>query len=79
MNGNGSKRHLEWFKKYLNDNHYNSDELFEEIDSIIVKSLICAQPSLSHYYKSCQPNDIGANMCFEILGFDIFIDHKLKP
>lgn len=48
MNGIGSKRHLEWFKKYLVENNYNSDELFENIESIIIKSLICAQPSLSH-------------------------------
>jgi hypothetical protein len=48
MHGTGSKRHMEWFKKYLIDNNYNSDELFENIESIIIKSLICAQPSLSH-------------------------------
>ena len=26
-----------------------------------------------------QPDDIENSMCFEILGFDIFLDEKLKP
>lgn len=34
---------------------------------------------LSHTYRSCQPDDSENSMCFEILGFDIFLDHKLKP
>ena len=34
---------------------------------------------LQHTYRSCQPDDIENSMCFEILGFDIFIDDKLKP
>ena len=37
------------------------------------------QPQLSHTYKSCQPDDVENSMCFEILGFDIFLDDKLKP
>jgi len=34
---------------------------------------------LAHTYRSCQPDDVDNQMCFEILGFDVFIDHKLKP
>lgn len=26
-----------------------------------------------------QPDDLENSMCFEVLGFDIFIDDKLKP
>lgn len=37
------------------------------------------QPSLAHTYKSCQPDDVENSMCFEILGFDIFLDENLKP
>jgi len=34
---------------------------------------------MSHYYKTSQPDDIYNNMCFEVLGFDIMLDHKFKP
>ena len=38
-----------------------------------------AQPHVHHLYRSCQPDDIENSLCFQILGFDIMIDHKLKP
>jgi len=37
------------------------------------------QPSIAHNYRSCQPDDVENSMCFEILGFDIFLDENLKP
>ena len=50
-----------------------------DIKDTIVKSLLVVQPSLAHTYRSCQPDDVENSMCFEILGFDIFLDNKLKP
>ncbi len=47
--------------------------------SIIIKTLISAQPSLSHTYRSCQPDDLENSLCFEILGFDIMLDNHCKP
>lgn len=41
--------------------------------------MISAQPILAHQYKSSQPNNLANNMCFEILGFDVILDHNLKP
>ena len=37
------------------------------------------QPHVNHLVKSCQPEDIENQLCFQILGFDIMIDHKLTP
>lgn len=34
---------------------------------------------LQHTYRSCQPENPENNMCFEILGFDVFLDQQLKP
>ena len=34
---------------------------------------------LLHNYRTCQSDNYGNNMCFEILGFDIILDHKGKP
>jgi tubulin polyglutamylase TTLL6/13 len=37
------------------------------------------QPTLAHTYRSAQPDDQENSLCFEILGFDVILDHKLKP
>ena len=50
-----------------------------EIEDMIIKVLIAVQPSLAHVYHSCQPDDPENGMCFEVLGFDVMLDHKLKP
>jgi len=44
-----------------------------------VKTLISAHPILKHNYRTCFPNHIRGSACFEILGFDIILDRKLKP
>ena len=41
--------------------------------------MLTVQPSIAHTYRSCQPDDVENSMCFEILGFDIFLDDNLKP
>uniref|UniRef100_A0A1I8HL04 Tubulin polyglutamylase ttll6 n=1 Tax=Macrostomum lignano TaxID=282301 RepID=A0A1I8HL04_9PLAT len=32
-----------------------------------------------HNYRSCFPNHVKGSACFEILGFDILLDRKLRP
>ena len=41
--------------------------------------MICAAPQLQHGYRASQPDDLENSVCFEVLGFDIFIDEKVKP
>jgi tubulin polyglutamylase TTLL6/13 len=57
----------------------NVDQLWSDMKSIIIKTLISAQPTLSHTYRSCQPDDLENSLCFEILGFDIMLDNQCKP
>ena len=58
---------------------HDSTKVLHDIKSVIIKTLISVQPTLASTYKYCQPDDLSNAMCFEILGFDIFIDKNLKP
>eukprot|EP00929_Paragymnodinium_shiwhaense_P108345 TRINITY_DN74661_c0_g1_i1.p1 TRINITY_DN74661_c0_g1~~TRINITY_DN74661_c0_g1_i1.p1 ORF type:complete len:811 (-),score=138.77 TRINITY_DN74661_c0_g1_i1:66-2498(-) len=75
----GHKRSWEAVLKRLAEEGHDVQKLQERIDDLIVKTLLAVQPSLSHFYHSCQPDDLDNAMCFEILGFDIMLDQKLQP
>ena len=63
--------------------------MMHKIESLIIKTLITVQPSLKHYlnipnkaqyeFNGKDHKDQVNSMCFEILGFDVLIDEKLKP
>lgn len=75
----GHKRSLNAILRYFQSQDYDTEKLMAEIKDIIVKTLIIGQPYLAHLYKSCQPEDLDGSRCFQVLGFDILIDQKLKP
>lgn len=75
----GHKRGLQAVYEELAKEGCNIDQLKEDIEDLVIKTLIAVQPSLAHVYHSCQPDDVENSMCFEILGFDVMIDHKCKP
>ncbi|XP_059570450.1 tubulin polyglutamylase TTLL13 isoform X2 [Alligator mississippiensis] len=75
----GSKRKLSTLNTWMENNSYDTAGLWEDIEDIIIKTLISAHPVLKHNYRSCFPNHTTGCACFEILGFDILLDRKLKP
>lgn len=75
----GHKRSLKSTFEYMEKQGVDTDELWNKIEDIIIKTLCSVQPILSHHYKSCQPDDFSNSMCFEILGFDIILDSNLTP
>ncbi|XP_014378745.2 tubulin polyglutamylase TTLL13 [Alligator sinensis] len=75
----GSKRKLSTLNTWMENNSYDTAGLWEDIEDIIIKTLISAHPVLKHNYRSCFPNHTTSCACFEILGFDILLDRKLKP
>ncbi|XP_040536285.1 tubulin polyglutamylase TTLL13P isoform X3 [Gallus gallus] len=75
----GSKRKLSTLNAWMMDNSYNTTKLWEDIEDIIIKTLISAHPVVKHNYQSCFPNHTTSCACFEILGFDILLDRNLKP
>jgi tubulin polyglutamylase TTLL6/13 len=79
----GHKRSVSSVFKLIEENEKDkgvtAESLWADIDDIAIKTLISAQPTICHSFKSLQPDDLENSMCFEILGIDIFIDDKLKP
>ena len=75
----GHKRSLSFLWKFIDANGGNSKIVIQRIKDAIVKTLCAVQPQLAYGYRTCQPSDDKNNKCFEILGFDILLDHKLKP
>ncbi|XP_039758807.1 tubulin polyglutamylase TTLL13-like isoform X2 [Pararge aegeria] len=75
----GSKRKISTLNKLLLSQGVDLDRLWHSIDQVIVKTIISAWPILKHSYHACFPSHDMVHACFEILGFDILLDHKLHP
>jgi tubulin polyglutamylase TTLL6/13 len=75
----GSKRRFSTLNRILSSEGYDIAELWSNIDDVIVKTIISAWPMLKHTYNASFPTHDIIQACFEILGFDIIIDHKMKP
>nr|XP_019596235.1 PREDICTED: tubulin polyglutamylase TTLL6 isoform X3 [Rhinolophus sinicus] len=75
----GSKRKLSTFNMYMESHGYNVEQIWRDIEDVIIKTIISAHPIIKHNYHTCFPSHTLNSACFEILGFDILLDHKLKP
>jgi tubulin polyglutamylase TTLL6/13 len=53
--------------------------LKRKINDIFIKTIITGYPTLSSSYMASHADNFANDMCFEVLGFDIMIDHKLNP
>ena len=72
-------RRITTINRWLVDHGYDTNKLWADIDDIIIKTLISAHSVLKHNYRACFAHHYRGSACFEILGFDILIDRKLKP
>lgn len=75
----GSKRTFSALNRMLEDDGHDVAKLWSNIDDLIVKTIISAWPVLSHSYRASFPLHDDISACFELLGFDIIIDHQLNP
>ncbi|CAL8069500.1 unnamed protein product [Orchesella dallaii] len=77
--GDGSKRKLSSIYKWMRENGFDVERLTKSIDDIVVKTLLCASPTLQHNYRTSFPKRDRGCSCFEVLGFDILMDRHLQP
>ncbi len=75
----GTKRRISTMNKWFRDNGYDVDKMWNDIDDVIIKTLLSAHAVLKHNYRTCFANHYKGSACFEILGYDILLDRKLKP
>ncbi|ORC88576.1 putative tubulin-tyrsoine ligase-like protein [Trypanosoma theileri] len=77
--GIGNKRNFKFFNEWLESSGQDPDEFWERVAHVICKTILVAQPQIANVYNSCFPRNNDGYNCFEILGFDILIDSKMKP
>ncbi|GET86651.1 tubulin-tyrsoine ligase-like protein [Leishmania tarentolae] len=76
----GNKRNFGFLNRWLADGGHSPDLFWDEVGFIIVKTILAAQPIIAKVYDSCFPTGFNEGYCcFEVLGFDILIDNKMKP
>uniref|UniRef100_A0A8C5LB01 Tubulin tyrosine ligase-like family, member 7 n=1 Tax=Jaculus jaculus TaxID=51337 RepID=A0A8C5LB01_JACJA len=77
----GSKRSIKWFTEFLHAHQHDVAKFWNDISELVVKTLIVAEPHVLHAYRMCRPGQPPGSdsVCFEVLGFDILLDRKLKP
>ncbi|XP_077981014.1 tubulin polyglutamylase TTLL7-like [Glandiceps talaboti] len=77
----GSKRSIKYLNDFLRRNDYDVAALWKSIHDLIIKTMVVAEPHVLHAYRMCRPGQPPGSdsVCFEILGFDVLLDRKMKP
>ena len=65
--------------KIIDDQGRDSAKVKRDVKDLIIKTIITGQNSMHHIFRSSQPDDMENQMCFQVLGFDVMFDSKLKP
>ena len=73
------KRPLTHVFHELEQNGFDVEYAQQQIDQLIVLTIISGQPYIAHNYRTAIKVNDGKSRCFEILGFDVLLDKKLKP
>lgn len=74
----GSTRRITNVFQWFVDNKIDVVKIQDSMDDAIIKTIIAGLPLLQHYYRLSFPCHTTSISCFELMGFDIMLDHKLK-
>ena len=74
----GSKRSLDFLFNYIETIGGDSDKVWDEICSLIVKTVLPVASHLNSVYCRTFSDDPNQR-CFEVLGFDVLLDRELNP
>ena len=74
------KRLVSTLLEGLAEDGVDVDTLWSSVEKLCVKTILSVQPHLLHTYATCRgrAEDAGS-ACFELLGFDVLIDYKMRP
>ncbi|KEG13682.1 tubulin-tyrosine ligase-like protein [Trypanosoma grayi] len=75
----GNKRNFKFLNEWLDSSGNSSEVFWSRVAHVICKTILVAQPQIANVYNSCFPRQNDGYNCFEVLGFDILIDHQMKP
>ena len=75
----GHKRSLSSVYRRIQEDGHDVGALKQRINDILIKTIITGYPTLSHSVSLVHPDNFANDMCFEVLGFDVMLDHKLTP
>jgi len=64
------------YRRYLDQNGYNSSLIWSRIRDVVVKTMLAVQKPM----LKCVDTYVGSdNVCFEVWGLDVFVDQDGKP
>ena len=72
----GNKWSLSALRRCLARNGVDVEQVFARIDSLVVRTLIAVEPSVT---AACRRYCPHRNCAFELFGFDVLLDDALKP
>ncbi|XP_018091201.1 tubulin polyglutamylase TTLL4 isoform X2 [Xenopus laevis] len=72
----GHKWALKALWNYLNQKGFNSEQIWEKIKDIVIKTIIASDPYVNSLVKMYVQSPY---CCHELFGFDIMLDENLKP
>lgn len=70
-----SKWSLEQLKAEYEKMDISYEEVFSEIKKLCIKTLMAVEPSINTSMRTAKHK----NQCFEVYGFDVMVDSKLRP